>query len=100
MSHGPTYWAAGEAWRFTRLTACDEFAQDTSAVTGPEMSWFFKEWIKETGIRDLDVPKAIQPEGDRLYLAGRLKQRDAANLKTLLVSFVFESSGGVRGVDP
>jgi len=75
----------------------EDFANETSAVAGQDMAWFFKQWIQEPGIPDLDVSKSIVQEGGKTYLTGHLKQKNAVLFKRLWLPFVFEAGGG-RGV--
>ena len=54
----------------------DTFAKEASAIVGQDMSWFFKQWIEEPGIPDLDVSTTVAQEGGKTWLTGHLKQGD------------------------
>jgi aminopeptidase N len=76
----------------------EHFAREVSAVAGQDMKWFFDQWILEPGVPEVEVSKSVVQEGGKPMLTGRLRQRDPANFKRLLVPFVFELPGGQRGV--
>lgn len=69
----------------------DDFAKETSAVAGQDMSWFFKQWMQEPGVPDLDVTQSITHEAGKAYIVGHLKQRDRAHFKILVLPFVYTS---------
>ena len=72
----------------------DDFARETSAVAGQDMSWFFKQWILEPGVPDLHVTQSIVHEGGKTYVAGHLRQ-SGSSFKTLVLPFVY-TAGGTR----
>jgi aminopeptidase N len=67
----------------------DEFAKETSAVAGQDMSWFFKQWIQEPGVPDLYATQSIVHEGGKTFVAGHLRQQDRARFKILVLPFVY-----------
>jgi aminopeptidase N len=73
----------------------EDFARETSAVAGQDMSWFFKQWIQEPGVPDLYITQSIVHEGGKTFVAGHVRQQDRAHFKVLILPFVY-SVGGQR----
>lgn len=71
----------------------EEFARETSAVAGQDMSWFFKQWIQEPGVPDLYVTQSVVHEGGKTYVAGHLRQQDRGRFKILVLPFVYTVQG-------
>jgi aminopeptidase N len=71
----------------------DDFARETSAVAGQDMSWFFRQWILEPGVPELHATQSIVHEGGKTFVAGHLTQADRAHFKILVLPFSYMANG-------
>jgi hypothetical protein len=79
----------------------DDFARAVSETVGGDMTWFFDQWIRRTGVAQVSVEQHLEsdPSG-RARLWGVLRQPAGPGFKKLVVPFVLDVGGKreVRGV--
>jgi hypothetical protein len=79
----------------------EDFARAVSETVGGDMTWFFDQWIRGTGVAQVSVEQHVDsdPSG-RARLSGVLRQPAGPGFKKLVVPFVLDVGGKreVRGV--